>query len=81
MRKQGKVSIADLGNLPDFAVLNDEQTAAVYGISTDTLNRRRARGEGPQRIQISQRRFGTTVGSVKEGIARLAQAADAAEVD
>jgi predicted DNA-binding transcriptional regulator AlpA len=54
-----------VGNLPDQAVLSKAQTCALTGLSEDTLNRLHHRGEGPVRVQLSPRRVGYTVGSLK----------------
>ena len=40
-------------------VLSDKQLAALKGTSVDTVQRRRAKGDAPPRIQLSERRQGT----------------------
>ena len=40
-------------------VLSDNQRAKLEGVSLDTIQRRRAKGDGPPRIQLSERRHGT----------------------
>ena len=40
-------------------VLSDNQLAALEGTSVDTIQRRRAKGGGAPRIQLSERRKGT----------------------
>lgn len=44
--------------LDAYRVLAPAETAALIGVSTDTLLRMDARGEGPPRIRISPRRVG-----------------------
>ena len=40
-------------------VLSDNQLAALEGVSLDTIQRRRAKGDAPPRVQLSERRHGT----------------------
>jgi hypothetical protein len=40
-------------------VLSDELLASLMGVSIDTVQRNRARGDGPKLTQLSQRRHGT----------------------
>lgn len=52
-------------NMPDHAVLTQQQTGAITNLSDDTLRRLHQRGEGPKRVQLSPRRVGYTVGSIR----------------
>lgn len=52
-------------NLPDHAVLTKSQTCALTNLSEDTLSRLHHRGDGPERVQLSARRVGYTVGAVR----------------
>jgi predicted DNA-binding transcriptional regulator AlpA len=54
-----------VGNLPDQAVLSKTQACALMCVSVDTLDRLHRLGEGPQRIQLSPRRVGYSVGSLR----------------
>jgi hypothetical protein len=58
-------------------ILSDAQLAILEGTSVDTIQRRRARGEGPKRTELSERRHGTRfrhwlewLDSVQEGQTR-----------
>jgi hypothetical protein len=53
-------------------LVSDKIAASLMGISLDTLRRLRARGEGPQRRQISQRRFGTRLRDIAAYLDRAA---------
>ena len=59
-------ALAALRDLPDWAVLDEEQTSAATTLSKDSLKRLDARGEGIPRTKLSERRFGRTVGNVKQ---------------
>jgi predicted DNA-binding transcriptional regulator AlpA len=48
----------DLTRLPEFAVVGREMAAVVLGISLETLKRMEARGQGPKRVKVSQKRVG-----------------------
>ena len=39
-------------------VISEEEYAELDGVSEDTVSRRRKRGEGAPRVQLSPRRFG-----------------------
>ena len=56
---------ATLEELPDWCVLNTEQTSKATGLSKDTLRRLDERREGPPRTKLSARRFGYTVGNLR----------------
>lgn len=64
-----------LDKLPDEFVLSPAQTASICGVSLQTLRRMWQRGEGPRKLQISPRRQGSTVGSVRTYIRSLESAA------
>jgi predicted DNA-binding transcriptional regulator AlpA len=53
-------------------LVSDKVTAELMGISLATLRRMRARGGGPQRRQISQRRYGTRLRDIGAYIERAA---------
>jgi predicted DNA-binding transcriptional regulator AlpA len=42
-------------------VLSDPLLAALEGVSVDTIQRERAKGNGPPRTRLSERRHGTRV--------------------
>jgi predicted DNA-binding transcriptional regulator AlpA len=52
-------------DLPDHAVLNKPQVCAIINLSEDTLARLHRKGDGPERLQLSPRRVGYTVGAVR----------------
>jgi predicted DNA-binding transcriptional regulator AlpA len=52
-------------DLPDHAVLSKPQVCSLLGLSEDTLHRLHRNGDGPERLQLSPRRVGYTVGSVR----------------
>ena len=52
-------------DLPDHAVLSKSQVCSITSLSEDTLARLHRRGEGPERLQLSPRRVGYTVGAVR----------------
>lgn len=56
-------------NLPDHAVLTKSQTCAITNLSEDTLARLHRNGDGPERVQLSPRRVGYTVGGIRAWIA------------
>lgn len=45
-------------NLIDDAVITKPQALVLLGVSRPTLDRMRARGEGPKQVQLSDRRIG-----------------------
>jgi prophage regulatory protein len=47
-------------------VISEIEAADAIGVSTSTLRRMHSRGEGPPRIQLSQRRIGYRLGDVDE---------------
>ena len=55
-----------LAGAADFQVLTKPQFLAVAAISEDTLNRLHAEGKGPERVQLSPRRIGYTVGAIRK---------------
>jgi hypothetical protein len=60
--------IFNLAALPDWAVLTDQQTSGVLGLSLDTLRRLdRGRNE-PPRVELSPRRHGRPVGELRKWI-------------
>jgi len=59
---------ADFLNLPDWAILNDDEAARAIGVSKDTLQRLDRAGEGPAITRMSPRRRGRTVGAIKSWI-------------
>jgi hypothetical protein len=61
-------------DLPDWAILSNSETAAVTGLSEDTLDRLRAKGEGIERTQLSARRFGHAVGAVRRFLQKRSSA-------
>jgi predicted DNA-binding transcriptional regulator AlpA len=52
-------------DLPDHAVLSKSQVCSITSLSEDTLARLHRRGEGPERLQLSPRRVGYTIGAVR----------------
>jgi predicted DNA-binding transcriptional regulator AlpA len=52
-------------HLCDDQVLTEPQVCVLVGFSQDTLQRLRQRGEGPRRVQISDRRHGYTLREVR----------------
>jgi predicted DNA-binding transcriptional regulator AlpA len=62
--------LAALAHSPDFAVLTKQQTAVVTNTSTDTLDRLHESGNGPERVQLSPRRVGYTVGAIRKWLAK-----------
>ena len=63
--KRCQMSDDEFQTPPDFLpyhplqVLSDKQRAALEGVSLDTIQRRRAKGDAPPRIRLSERRHGT----------------------
>ena len=64
--KRCQMSDDEFQTPPDFPfpyhplqVLSDKQRAALEGVSLDTIQRRRAKGDAPPRIRLSERRHGT----------------------
>ena len=51
--------------LPDYAVLTKAQTCAITNLSADSLDRLHRSNEGPERVQLSTRRVGYTVGAIR----------------
>jgi predicted DNA-binding transcriptional regulator AlpA len=63
-------------NLPDELVLTDIQACAIIGVSEDTLLRLDQRGEGPQKVKLSDRRHGRTMRAIRGWLkARSSEAA------
>ena len=63
-----QVDLAALQSLPDWAIIDDRQLAAVTGLSEDSHRRLDARGEGVPRTTLSEKRHGRTVGNIKAWI-------------
>jgi predicted DNA-binding transcriptional regulator AlpA len=57
----------------DDLILSRVQTARLINLSTDTLDRLVARGEGPPRVRISPRRVGHPLGSTRKWLAQRAR--------
>jgi predicted DNA-binding transcriptional regulator AlpA len=55
-----------LSALPDWAVLTDQQTSGVLGLSLDTLHRLDRRRDGPPRVKLSPRRHGRPIGELRK---------------
>jgi predicted DNA-binding transcriptional regulator AlpA len=68
----------DLGTLPDWAVLSDPQAAGLLGFSRDTLLRLDRAGDGPERVRLSPRRHGRTLGGLRKWIQQRVQSGAAA---
>jgi hypothetical protein len=58
----------DFTALPDWAVLTDQQTTQLLGVSLDTLGRLDRAGDGPPRVKLSPRRHGRPVGGLRKWI-------------
>jgi predicted DNA-binding transcriptional regulator AlpA len=71
-------AIAALPALPDSAVLSKAQASALTSLSPDTLDRLHRLGQGPPRIQLSERRVGYPAGGLREW---LKQRASQASID
>jgi hypothetical protein len=67
--------LPDLERIPDEFVLAPAQVASACGISIQTLRRMWDRREGPTKLQLSPRRQGSTVGSVRAYLRGLETAA------
>lgn len=52
-------------DLHDDHVLTEPQALALIGFSADTLHRLHRNGEGPKRVQLSERRHGYTLREVR----------------
>jgi hypothetical protein len=59
------VTLQSLKDLPDEAVLTDEQTSLLFNFSKDTLHRLDKTGHGPPVVKLSPRRRGRTVGGLR----------------
>ena len=51
--------------VPDEALLSKKPTSQLLNVSEDTLDRMHQAGRGPARIQVSPRRVGYTLGSIR----------------
>jgi len=51
-------------------LISEDEAAALYGFSRDTLRRRTDRGEGPPKFRMSPRRVGYRLRDVLEDIKR-----------
>jgi hypothetical protein len=59
-------TLQSLRDLPDEAVLSDQQTSLLLNVSQDTLQRLDKAGEGPSPVvKLSPRRKGRTVGTIR----------------
>jgi predicted DNA-binding transcriptional regulator AlpA len=61
-------------DLPDHAVLSKPQVCSIINLSEDTLARLHQKGEGPERLQLSPRRVGYTLGAVRTWLRKRASA-------
>jgi predicted DNA-binding transcriptional regulator AlpA len=52
--------------LPDYAVLTKAQACAITNLSADSLDRLHRINGGPERVQLSPRRVGYTVGAIRK---------------
>ena len=66
--------LRQLGALPDWAVLTDQQTSQVLGLSVDTLRRLDRGHDGPPWVKLSPRRRGRPVGGLRKWIKQRASA-------
>ena len=57
-----------LKSLPDCAILTFKEFAALTGLAPRTVKDLEYQGSAPPRVQLSKRRFGYTVASVREWI-------------
>jgi predicted DNA-binding transcriptional regulator AlpA len=55
-------------SLPDCAIINSKEFCALTGLAPRTLTALEHEGAAPPRVQLSKRRFGFTVASVREWI-------------
>jgi hypothetical protein len=60
--------LRQLSALPDWAVLTDQQTSQVLGLSVDTLRRLDRDRDGPPWVRLSPRRRGRPVGGLRQWI-------------
>jgi hypothetical protein len=60
--------LRQLSALPDWAVLTDQQTSQVLGLSVDTLRRLDRDRNGPPWVKLSPRRRGRPVGGLRKWI-------------
>ena len=60
--------LRQLSALPDWAVLSDQQTSQVLGLSVDTLRRLDRDRKGPPWVKLSPRRRGRPVGGLRKWI-------------
>jgi predicted DNA-binding transcriptional regulator AlpA len=58
----------DFARLPEFAVVGREQAAVLLGVSLETLKRMEARGQGPKRVKVSQKRVGYRLSDLRTWI-------------
>jgi len=56
----------NLTELPDWAVISDQQAAELLGFSIDTLWPLDRAGEGPPRVRLSPRRHGRPIRALRE---------------
>ena len=56
----------ELTALPDWAVITDQQTIELLGLSLDTLRRLDRGRDGPPRVRLSSRRYGRPVGELRK---------------
>ena len=75
---QNLKALESLKNLPDEAVLLDDQVCLLGNFSHDTLRRLEKAGDAPPRTQLSKRRHGRTVGAYRRWIAARTARSDAA---
>ncbi len=59
-------------DLPDHCVLSRPQVCSILTLSEDTLARLHRQGQGPERIQLSPRRVGYSVGAVRSWLQKRA---------
>jgi predicted DNA-binding transcriptional regulator AlpA len=57
-----------LKSLPDCAVLNSREFADLIGVAPRTVKELEYQGSAPPRVQLSKRRYGFTVASIREWI-------------
>jgi hypothetical protein len=62
--------LRQLNALPDWAVLTDQQTSQLLGLSVDTLRRLDRDRDGPPWVKLSPRRRGRPVGGLRKWIER-----------
>lgn len=66
MSGSNNTTLQSLRDLPDEAVLSDQQTSLLLNVSQDTLQRLDKAGEGPSPVvKLSPRRKGRTVGTIR----------------